>query len=68
MAGANKQWIVTPAEKSKFDAMFAQADKNTDGLVSGNFIILAIVLIEPEFANMRKVKLVYARLSVQRYS
>ena len=34
--GATKQWIVTPAEKTKFDAMFAQADTNADGLVSGN--------------------------------
>lgn len=32
---AIKQWVVTPAEKSKFDAMFVQADTNSDGLVSG---------------------------------
>jgi len=28
-------WVVTPSEKTKFDAMFLQADKDKDGLVSG---------------------------------
>eukprot|EP00795_Rhopilema_esculentum_P004360 gene4360-20582_t len=32
---AGKTWVVTAAEKSKFDGMFAQADTNKDGLVSG---------------------------------
>lgn len=32
---AEKSWVVTPADKAKYDKMFAQADTDHDGLVSG---------------------------------
>ena len=32
-------WVVTPTEKSKYDAMFKTADKDNDNLVTGIYIL-----------------------------
>ena len=31
-------WVVSPAEKSKFDVMFKDADQDKDGFVNGDEI------------------------------